>query len=248
MVAVASDWTRDDVIAEYGLASDKVVVVPWAPPTAAYAEPDKIDAAVRRSRLGVPDSYVLYPAQTWPHKNHIGLLRALARLRDREGVVVPLVAPGQRNAFFSEIAREVTDLGLGDQVVWPGFVSTTDLVALYAGATAVVIPSRFEAASAPLWEAFLAGVPAACSNVTSLPQQAGDAALVFDPDDVAAMAAAILRLWTDGDLRDRLVHRGRIQVAELQWDTTARLFRTHYRRLALGVAEPGVPAPLRGVA
>ena len=95
-----------------------------------------------------------------------------------------------------------------------------------------MIPTKFEAVSFPLWEAFLAGVPAACSNVTSLPEQAQDAALQFDPDEVEQMAELLRRLWTDADLRAELSERGRRQVAELSWARTARLFRAHYRRLA----------------
>jgi glycosyltransferase involved in cell wall biosynthesis len=114
-------------------------------------------------------------------------------------------------------------------------VPARDLQALYARATAVVIPSRFEAASFPIWEAFRAGVAVACSNVTSLPEQAGDAALIFDPDDITGMAACIEQLWTNPTLRRTLVERARERVAGYTWDRTARLFRAHYRRI---VGEP----------
>jgi len=95
-----------------------------------------------------------------------------------------------------------------------------------------VIPTLFEAASFPLWEAFQAGVPAACSNVTSLPEQAGDAALVFDPRDERAIAAAIEQLWTDHELRLVLAIRGRQRVAAFTWERTARTFRALYRQCA----------------
>jgi glycosyltransferase involved in cell wall biosynthesis len=95
----------------------------------------------------------------------------------------------------------------------------------------VVIPTLFEAASGPLNDAFLAGVPAACSNVTALPRQAGDAALVFDPHELAAIARAIRQLWTDEPLRQTLITRGRARVAQFSWDRTARHFRAHYRRI-----------------
>jgi glycosyltransferase involved in cell wall biosynthesis len=113
-----------------------------------------------------------------------------------------------------------------------------------------VIPSRFEAASGPLWEAFEAGTPAACSNVTSLPEQAGDAAIVFDPDDVDAIADALLRLWTDSELRSALVTKGSERIRAFTWARTARTYRALYRRLGdqpltnddegLLSAEPGI--------
>ncbi len=95
-----------------------------------------------------------------------------------------------------------------------------------------MIPSKFEAASGPLMEAFSAGVAAGCSNVTSLPEQAGDAALVFDPDSVDEIADAVMRLWTDEALRRELVRRGKARVSSLSWRTTALTFRAHYRRVA----------------
>lgn len=84
----------------------------------------------------------------------------------------------------------------------------------------------------PLLEAFLAGAPAACSNVTCLPELAGDAALLFDPGSPSEIAEAIRRLWTDGVLRATLADRGRRNVSHFTWEHTARIFRAHYRRLA----------------
>ncbi len=106
-----------------------------------------------------------------------------------------------------------------------------DLRAILVLADSVVIPSLFEAASAPLWEAFAAGKPAACSNVTSLPAQAGDAAILFDPHDIDAIAGAVRKLWQDAATRERLVRVGRERVASFTWERTARTFRAHYRRL-----------------
>jgi glycosyltransferase involved in cell wall biosynthesis len=231
MVAVASNWTKADVEQRLHLPPYKVRVVPLAPPLAAVEQPSRDDALLTLERLGLPRDFILYPAQTWAHKNHEGLLRALRLVRDRD-LPVPLVAPGAQNAFFPELRRLVDELELADQVFWPGFVSQEDLRSLFSLARAVVIPSRFEAGSAPLWEAFLAGVPAAVSNVTSLPAQAGDAAIVFNPNDPEAIADAVVTLWRDEAERTRLVKLGRERVREYTWDRTARTFRAHYRRLA----------------
>jgi glycosyltransferase involved in cell wall biosynthesis len=238
MVAVASSWTKLDVESKLGLASDKVVVVPFAPPTEALAHrtnPEDVGAA---ARLGLPVNYVYYPAQTWAHKNHLGLIDALAQLRDRDRLAIPVVFSGGRTEFANVIDARIRVLGLGDQVHWLGFVSSADVQTTYRRATAVVIPSMFEAASAPLWEAFAAGVPAACSDVTSLPAQAGDAALVFPVSSVGSMADAIRRLWLDASLRSRLSEAGRARVSSFTWGRTARLFRAHYRRISGAVLGP----------
>jgi glycosyltransferase involved in cell wall biosynthesis len=231
MVAVATTWTQRDVMEHYGLTEDKVRVVPLAPIVTEYRVPTDADLESARKRLLLPQDFILYPAQTWPHKNHLGLIEALALLRDRDGLRVPLVSSGRLGEYFPTIRRRVEELGLQEQITWLGFVSTDDLQCLYRLARAVVIPTRFEAASGPLWDAFSAGTPAACSRATSLPAQAGDAAVVFDQENPAEIAAAIRRLWTDESLRSVLVDRGRANVARFSWDRTARLFRAHYRRL-----------------
>lgn len=244
IVAVASSWTRLDVIQEMGLPADKVCVVPWAPPIDVIPEPLPAETAEVKAALKLPDRFVFYPAQTWPHKNHIGLIRALHTLRSR-GVTVPLVLSGRRNQAASLVDGVIRQLGMVDQVHWLGFVEPAELRMAFSLSAAVIIPSKFEAASGPLWEAFALGVPAACSNVTSLPAQAGDAALIFDPDQPDQIAEAIFRLWTDGELRRRLVERGYDRVAAFTWDRTARLFRAHYRRLGgrpLGEDDQGLLA------
>ncbi len=179
-----------------------MAIVPWAPITDEYPTPQPGDLDRVRLEHRLPDRFILYPAQTWPHKNHAGLLEALALLRGR-GHVVSLVSTGYLNTHANVLQGQARRLGLSGDIKWLGFVDPATLRTLYALATAVVVPTRFEAASGPVWEAFAAGVPVACSDVTSLPEQVGDAALTFDPDDIEAMADAILALWTDAELRQR---------------------------------------------
>jgi glycosyltransferase involved in cell wall biosynthesis len=231
-VAVTSSWSRQDIIEHYGLDPEKVKVLPWAPIVTEYPEPSPTDLEALRARYGLPERFIFYPAQTWPHKNHMALLEALALLRRDRGTVVPFVSSGFQNEYFSKLKHREDQLGLSDQTHWLGFVTPLELQSLYRLATAVVVPTRFEAASGPVWEAFVAGTPVACSTVTSLPQQAGDAAILFDPDDIPEIADAIGRLWTEEGLRNLLVERGRAMVAPFSWDLTARLFRAEYRRIA----------------
>jgi len=232
MVGVVSSWGKRDLIQHYHLPEDKVRVVPLAPVSMVYPTPSGEDLTSTQRKYSLPEAFIFYPAQTWAHKNHIGLLEALAILRDRHGSIIHFVSSGRLTEFFPAIQRRVRDLRLTDQVRFLGFVSPLELQSLYTLCNSVVIPSKFEAASFPLWEAFLAGVPVACSNVTSLPKQAGDAALIFDPDRPEEIAEAILRLWTEEALRRTLVERGKKNVARFTWDRTAHTFRAHYRRLA----------------
>jgi glycosyltransferase involved in cell wall biosynthesis len=234
MVAVASAWTKLDVVRHLRLADSKVVVVPLAPPLAAVPEPPAAEAAVIANRLGLPPRFLLYPARTWPHKNHAVLIEAAALLRRSQRMDVSLVFTGHRTPEADALDARAVTLGVNDLVTWTGFLEPRELRAVYALCDGVVIPSLFEAASAPLWEAWLAGKPAACSDVTSLPDQAGDAAIVFDAISVDSVTDAMARLWSSEELRERLGRRGASRVRGFTWDRTARTFRAHYRRICDG--------------
>jgi glycosyltransferase involved in cell wall biosynthesis len=139
---------------------------------------------------------------------------------------VPTVFSGHRTDAFPAIERRVRELRLEDQV---RFLGPSELKAVYRMARLVAFPSRFEGFGMPVVEAFRLGVPVACSSTTSLPEVAGDAALLFDPGDPDAIAAAIRRLWTDEALRVELVQRGRERVQRFSWDGVARRCRALYR-------------------
>jgi glycosyltransferase involved in cell wall biosynthesis len=232
-VAVTSTWVKNDLVAQYGIPAAKIAVVPLAPVLGSYPNPTPEDLEATRRKYRLPDAFGFYPAQTWKHKNHLGLLRALADLRARGQLDdIHLVFSGMKNDFYDEIEREMTRLGLADRMVFLGFVSPLELQCLYRLARCAIIPSKFEAASFPLWEAFLSGVPAACSRVTSLPAQAGDAALLFDPNDPAEIGTTLRRLWLDPELRRQLAARGTSAVQRFTWRQTASMFRAHYRRIS----------------
>ncbi len=231
-VVVGSHWVRQDIVSQYGVSPTKIQVIPWAPPTHAYPEPlpDMLVAVSEKYHLQTP--FAMYPAMTWQHKNHIRLLQALALLRDRDGLKVNLVCTGYQNDFWPRIEENLKALNLVEQVRFLGMVPTPDLRALYRLSQFVVIPTLFEAASAPLFEAWLEGVPAACSTVTSLPEQAGNAALLFDPLSVDAIANAVAMLAADPALRDRLKALGAARLKDFSWERTAKAYRAVYRRAA----------------
>lgn len=232
LVIVSSSWSREDLIGAYRLPGEKVAVVPLAPVIDYYPTPSTSDLVSIGRNLRLPDRFAFYPAQSWPHKNHETLLRAVAKLRERDRLIVPLVFTGSRTGGQDRLVELSKSLGVGDQVQWLGFVQPRVLNAIYRLAHCVVVPTLFEAASFPIWEAFSTGVPVACSNVTSLPRQVGAAAVVFDPRSANEIATAIIRIWGDNKLRRRLVDLGRERVAEFTWVRTASLFAAHYRQLA----------------
>ncbi|MBU2601984.1 MAG: glycosyltransferase family 4 protein [Actinobacteria bacterium] len=233
MITVTSTWNRDDIATHYGLPPEKMSVIHLAPALSAYATPNATEIHDTVKRLGLPEGFILYPAQTWPHKNHLRLVEALHAIRTEHGQTIPLVCTSTKNDFYETIAEKVRELTMQDSVFFTGFVSPRELRGLYERARCVVVPTLFEAAGGfgPIAEAFLSGCPVACSNVTSLPEEVGDAALLFDPLAVQDIAARVWQIWTDQALRESLVARGRTQVARYDWVKTAQIFRAHYRRL-----------------
>lgn len=232
-VVTASEWIKQDLIRQHGTPADKIQVIPWAPPTLAEAAPDEATITAVRRRLGFDEPFAYYPAMTWEHKNHLRLLQAVALLRDRRDLRVRLVCSGQRHEpHWSRIRDELRRLDLERQVSFLGMIPAGELRSLYGLATCVVVPTLFEAASGPMFEAWLEGTPVACSNVTSLPEQAGDAALLFDPLSVDAIADALGALMSDSAVRDSLAERGTARLAAFDLERTARAYRAVYRRCA----------------
>ena len=234
MVTVTTQWGKRDLTEHYGLPADKVVVIPLAPAISNYENLSPGAARAILDGMHIPERYAYYPAQTWPHKNHLRLVEALYEARECLGVEIPLVCSGLQNEHYSEIRERIEVLGMQDLVRFVGFVQPRMVAALYQCARLVVFPSLFEAAGGfgPMFEAFEAGTPVVASSATSLPEQAGDAAVIFDPFDVDAIAGSVARVWQDDDLRTILVERGRARVAGFSWDGVARTFRAHYRRIA----------------
>lgn len=232
-VAVSSRWVKEDIFQHYQVDPGKIQIVPWAPPTEVYKDPSSRDLEGAQMKYALAKPFALYPAMTWPHKNHLRLLEALAILRDRHGLTLHLVCTGSLLEPHSlNIKKRVSELALTSQVSFLGFVSDTDLRAIYRLSQFLVMPSLFESDSSPIYEAWLEGTPIACSNVTSLPVQVMDAALLFDPYDAAAIADAMRRIATDDNLRDDLSARGYLRVKDYDWNRTAKAYRAVYRRAA----------------
>lgn len=232
-IIVNSQWIKDDVVKQFGLAPDKVQVVPEAAPTSFMSTITDADRARTLQRYGLTGKFLLYPNNTWPHKNHARLLEALAYLRDERGIVAPLVSTGARHEpSWARLSARVDELGLSDQVKFLGFVSETELRALYQAARCVVVASLFEANSLPIFEAWAEGTPVASSNVTALPEQVGDAGLLFDPNDPQSMGDALARILTDDALCADLIAKGKRRLADFDWARTAAAYRAVYRKAA----------------
>jgi glycosyltransferase involved in cell wall biosynthesis len=226
-VIADSHSTRDDLVDLLGIEAERIDVVPLglgAPVRARAMAEDRL-----RERLGLGERRVLLSLSAKrPHKNLAALIAAMALLPE-EGRPV-LVLPGYPTWHEAELRERAESLGVGEDVRLMGWLAEEELEGLWAIAEAFVFPSLYEGFGLPVLEAMARGVPVACSDASSLPEVAGDAALLFDPREVAAIAAALTRLLEDTDLRGRLRALGRERVKLFSWERAARLTLASYAR------------------
>lgn len=226
-VMADSASTRNDLIRFLKVPRQRIDVVPLGVGTTARAEPE--DEAALRSRLGLgARPMVLSVSAKRPHKNLLRLLEAVAALEVGERPV--LVLPGYPTWHEKELRERTAGLGIDDDVRFLDWVSDVELEGLYAAASAFVFPSLYEGFGFTVLEAMARGVPVACSGRSSLPEVAGDAALLFDPERVEEISSAVRRLIADDALRNRLRSAGRAQAARFTWAETARLVLASYER------------------
>lgn len=232
-VVVGSNWAKDDLIRQYQIHSDKVHVILEGAAGTLVNRLSNEQVSEVLDRHALPTKYALYPANMWPHKNHVRLLEAVSILRDDKGLLVPLVLTGSKSGgAWPYVETTIAELGLQSLVHSLGFVSEQDLTAIQQNATCLVQPSLFEASSLPIFDAWMNGVPVAASASTALPEQIKDAGLLFDPMDSGSIADAIFLLWTQQDVREHLRKLGFGRIAEFDWMKTAKAYRAVYRRAA----------------
>jgi glycosyltransferase involved in cell wall biosynthesis len=212
-VVCESSVVKRDISRFLGIGADRIRVI-QSPPmdTICSFHPKAEDGEALRRRWGLPNEFLFYPSRFWYHKNHVRLIECVRLLRDRHQLRIGLVLVGSEERNFRPTMRKVKELGCEDQVKWLGYVAESDLPYFYKLATALIVPSLFESVSMPIWEAFYLGCPVVSSDVCALPEQVGDAGLLFDPEDVEDMAEKILQVWNDRRTRRELVAKGHERV------------------------------------
>ena len=228
LIAV-SQSTANDLQERLHVSPSKIDVVPNGVTAPPHVSPD-VDVVQQRYDLhGRP--LVLAASAKRPHKNLGRLLEALASMPpDRRPV---LLLPGYPTEHEAELRQQSTALGIDDDTRFLGWVDSDEIEGLYALADGFVMPSLYEGFGLPVLEAMARGVPVACSDRSSLPEVAGDAALLFDPEDVGAIASALDTLVHDPATAERLRAAGPKRAAEYSWERTARMTLEAYGR-ALG--------------
>jgi glycosyltransferase involved in cell wall biosynthesis len=225
-VIAVSECTKRDAIRFYRIPEEKIsVIYEGVNPRFRPADPETIAAV--RARYNLPEHFILYVGTIEPRKNLTALLEAFHHLLATHDL--RLVIVGKKGWLYEGFFRRLRELGLGDRVIFTGYVPDEDLPAIYSAADLFVFPSLYEGFGLPVLEAMACGTPVICSNTSSLPEVAGDAAFLVDPTDVCSLAGAMEQALTDEHLRSELMAKGLERARWFTWEKAAAKTLEVYR-------------------
>lgn len=238
LVVTATSWTKRDIMQQYGIPSERIAVIPrgpWLTPT----KPGPRDIEKVRKQYSLPPRFAFYPAMSFPHKNHLRLFAALAMLRDRHGVILPLVCTGrQYEPHWPQILAGVARNKLEGQVFLLESVPADTLAAIFKAASLLVFPSLFEGLGLPVIEALEYELPVLTSTATCLPEVAGDAALYFDGTSVESIADALLQAERQPERLAEARKSAQAALARFSWPKAAATFVACYRAVGGATLSP----------
>jgi glycosyltransferase involved in cell wall biosynthesis len=207
VVMAASASVKHDLESRWNIDPTKIRVVPIPPPNR--------ERNTTPSRRIVEGDYVVYPAVFWKHKNHENLIRAISQMVNR-GERITCILAGAKGPQFKRCKRLIRKLSLENHIKIVGHVPDAEFGALINGSSCVVIPSLFEAASLTVWEAQLAGIPVACSDIPIFREQADDSAAFFDPYDPTSIADVLTQVMNNSEFRESLIKKARTKTSMLK--------------------------------
>lgn len=221
-IATVSEFSKQDIVQQYSIAPEKIDVV-YNGVSERFGPTSVIEQAAARQRWTNGAPYFIYVGAMHPRKNIARMLKAFDGFRATVSEPVKLVMVGNRQWWTAEMEVALQQMAHKDDVIFAGRVAEEELQQLLGAAFASLYVSTFEGFGIPIIEAFQAEVPVITSNVTAMPEVAGDGALLVDPLDEASIMAAMVQLWGDGPLRDQLVTRGKHQAAQFTWQRSSEL-------------------------
>jgi glycosyltransferase involved in cell wall biosynthesis len=230
--------TRDDLVRFTGISPTKVSVVHHGVSPRFRPVEDRTQIAAVRARYGITENYVFYVGTIQPRKNLLRLIEAFAQALPDAPSGLQFVIAGKRGWLSEAIERRAAELGVAERVRFIGYADDDDLPALISGALAFVFPSLYEGFGMPVLEAMACGTPVLTSTTSSLPEVAGDAALLVPPDDTAAIAAGLRHLFAEGRLRTELRERGLRHAAQFTWERCAAQTRAILASMVSDVSQP----------
>ena len=232
-IIAVSESTKNDLVTMTGATPEKIRVV-YEAPAESYHRVEPGDEEMPASVQALVQPFLLFVGTLEPRKNLPALLQAMTLVKAVRGRQTPLlVIAGRKGWLYQETLDLIGSLELSGETLLFGPASTEELLWLYNRAEAMVLPSLYEGFGLPVIEAMACGTPVITTNVSSLPEVAGEAAILVDPHDREALASAISRVLDDPDLRSRMREAGLAQASRFDWDTTARATVEAYRMASL---------------
>jgi len=217
-----SQATKQDLVEHYQADPDRISVVYLGRDESLAPVTDRAIITAVKQKYGIHGDYLLYLGTLQPRKNLIRLIEAFqAACQSTQNRTLKLVIAGKKGWLFDEIFNRTKELNLAGQVVFPGYVDEADKAGLLSGAMAYVFPSLYEGFGLPVLEAMACGAPVLTSHNSSLPEVAGEAALLVDPHRVDAIAAGLEQLITDASRRQELARKGYQQIRNFSWAQSA---------------------------
>ena|SRR3989344_1914936 len=214
-IFVDSEIGMEDVQNAYHPDPKKLVILPFLPPNYLDMEISEAEMQEFFQKNNLPEKFLFYPAQLWPHKNHVNLVKAIAELK-RGGEIVNLILTGTKKnewGVLEKLNDTAQKSGIQQQISYLGYVENNEIAALYRKATAMIMPTFLGPTNIPVYEAWKMNCPVLYSDIRGCRQQAGDAALLFDPADPEDMAKKIKMIWNDENLRRNLIENGQKRLA-----------------------------------
>ncbi len=222
-IIAISESTKRDIQAYAGVPDDRITVIHHAANTDVFYPRDKKAAITSVGHYGIRSPYMIYTSRIEsPGKNHLGLIRAFEKIKKEESIPHQLVLAGADWNGAEEVHKVAAQSAYSNDILLTGYVHGKDLPNLYCGADLLVFPSLFEGFGLPILEAMACGVPVACSNLSSMPEIAGGAAVLFDPLDSDSIAKGILSIILSGEEAIDIGRRGLERSTDFSWEKTAR--------------------------
>jgi glycosyltransferase involved in cell wall biosynthesis len=231
-IIVSFNHVKNDIIKFFKVDEEKISVCP--PPFAEnwFLEKNETEWEETAKKHNLKNKYLLYPAATWQHKNHVKLLEAFKIIRD-DGLDYDLVCTGKKTAYYNNaLLKKNEELNLSNFVHFLGIVPEEDLISLYKNTSLVVIPTLYEAGSGPLYEAMRYQVPVICSNVTSLPNTVASNDFVFDPTNSGAIAEKIKMGLTNEEFRKINIENSKLRMDYFEKIDYSKNFIGAYKRVS----------------
>lgn len=229
-IIVSFEHIKKDLQKYYSVTDQKISVCP--PPFADdwFATKKETEFDSLATKYSITKKYLLYPAATWPHKNHLLLLDAFAKIK-AQNIDINLICTGNKTEYYSVIENKIKELSLNNSVKFLGIVPEEDLIGLYKNSELVVIPTLYEAGSGPLYEAMRYKVPVICSNVTSLPSTVENEEFLFDPTDLKRIVDLIKKVIVDNGYKIWNLNNSKLRLEYFRQQNYASNFLVVYKTI-----------------